>query len=192
LLSDTVGFIRKLPTHLVASFRATLEELEGASLLLHVTDASHSQHAQQDAAVEGLLEKLGIASTPRLHVWNKIDLLEAREAQRRVQTASGRAPECGPIQSSSRDVWLSALSGEGLPALLRRIDEALNEDPLVEASFNLSPSASEQLALLHRFGTVLSTQFENDRLLVRARVSASLLDRLHASAIISQKVPAGG
>jgi GTP-binding protein HflX len=192
LLSDTVGFIRRLPTHLVASFRATLEELEGASLILHVTDASHPQHAQQDAAVEGLLERLGIASTPRLHVWNKIDLLEAREAQRRVETASGRASECSSIPSSSRDVWVSALSGEGLPALLRRIDEALNEGPLVEASFKLSPSASEQLALLHRFGTVLSTQFEGDRLLVRARVSASLLDWLHASAVTSEEVPAGG
>ena len=192
LLSDTVGFIRKLPAHLVASFRATLEELEGASLLLHVTDASHPQHAQQDAAVEVLLEKLGIASTPRLHVWNKIDLLEVREAQRRVETASGRAPEQSPIQSSSRDVWVSAQSGEGLPTLLRRVDEALNEDPVVEASFELSPSANEQLALLHRFGTVLSTEFEDNRLLVRARVSTSLLDRLHASAIFSQKIPAEG
>jgi GTP-binding protein HflX len=192
LLSDTVGFIRKLPAHLVASFRATLEELEGASLLLHVTDASHPQHEQQDAAVEVLLEKLGIASTPRLHVWNKIDLLEVREAQRRVETAPGRAPEQSPIQSSSRDVWVSAQSGEGLPTLLRRIDEALNEDPVVEASFELSPSASEQLALLHRFGTVLSTQFEHDHLLVRARVNTSLLDRLHASAILSQKIPAEG
>jgi GTP-binding protein HflX len=194
LLSDTVGFIRKLPAHLIASFRATLEELEGASLLLHVTDASHPQHAQQDAAVEVLLEELGIASTPRLHVWNKIDLLEVREAQRRVETASGRAPEQSPIQSSSRDVWVSAQSGEGLPTLLRRIDEALNEDqdPVVEASFKLSPSDSEQLALLHRFGTVLSTEFEDDRLLVRARVNTSLLDRLHASAILSQKIPAEG
>jgi GTP-binding protein HflX len=192
LLSDTVGFIRKLPAHLVASFRATLEELEGASLLLHVTDASHPQHAQQDAAVEVLLEKLGIASTPRLHVWNKIDLLEVREAQRRVETASGRAPEQSPIQSSSGDVWVSAQSGEGLQTLLRRVDEALNEDPVVEASFELSPSANEQLALLHRFGTVLSTQFEDDHLLVRARVNTSLLDRLHASAILSHKTPSEG
>ena len=192
LLSDTVGFIRKLPAHLVASFRATLEELEGASLLVHVTDASHPQHEQQDAAVEGLLETLGIASTPRVHVWNKLDLLQTREAQRRAGTASGKAPEHSSIPSSARDVWISARSGEGLQTLLRRIDEALKEDPLVEACFELSPSDSEHLALLHRFGTVLSTEFEDNHLLVRARVNASLVERLQATAVLSQKVPAGG
>ena len=79
-----------------------------------------------------------------------------------------------------------------MQTLLRRIDEALKEDPLVEACFELSPSDSEQLALLHRFGTVLSTEFEDNRLLVRARVNASLVERLQATAILSQKVPAGG
>ncbi len=79
LLSDTVGFIRKLPPHLVAAFRATLEELEGARLLLHVTDASDPEHDAQDAAVEALLDDLGVASTPRLHVWNKVDRLASGE-----------------------------------------------------------------------------------------------------------------
>jgi GTP-binding protein HflX len=192
LLSDTVGFIRKLPAHLVTSFRATLEELEGSSLLLHVTDASHPQHEQQDAAVEGLLETLGIASTPRIHVWNKIDLLQAREAKRRAGIPSDGSAENGSLQPSPGDVWVSARSGDGLQSLLRRVDEALNEDPLVEASFELSPSDSGQLALLHRFGTVLSTVFEDNRLLVRARVNTSLLGRLQAIALPSQKVSAGG
>ena len=92
LLSDTVGFIRKLPPHLVAAFRATLEELEEARLLLHVTDASDPQRDAQDAAVEALLEDLGVASTPRLHVWNKVDLLAPGGA---AQTRSGRPQRRG-------------------------------------------------------------------------------------------------
>jgi GTP-binding protein HflX len=163
LLSDTVGFIRKLSPHLVAAFRATLEELEGADLLLHVTDASHPQHEQQDTAVEGLLETLEIASAPRLHVWNKIDLLDATQRKRL---------EVGPT-----DVLVSARTGEGLETLLRRIDEALMADPVVEVDFELPASDGERLALLHRLGTVVSTSFENSRVLVRVRLKASLCKR---------------
>ncbi|HKS94715.1 MAG TPA: GTPase HflX, partial [Terriglobia bacterium] len=122
LLSDTVGFIRKLPPHLVAAFRATLEELEGASLLVHVTDASHAQHQQQDAAVEALLETLGLGPTPRLHVWNKIDLLDAAQVK--------------GLASGPREVAVSAHRGDGLDELLRHIDAALCDDPLVEAQFD--------------------------------------------------------
>jgi 50S ribosomal subunit-associated GTPase HflX len=90
-------------------------------------------------------------------------------------------------------VWVSARSGEGGETLLRRIDEALEEDPIVEAHFEFSPSDSEQLALLHRSGTVLSTHFEDDRVLVHARVAASLRQRLHASlAPPPPKASAGG
>lgn len=164
LLSDTVGFIRKLPAHLIAAFRATLEELEDASLLLHVTDASHPQREHQDAAVESLLETLGIASTPRLHIWNKIDLLDAT-ARKRLASATG-------------DIAVSARTGEGLGELLRRIDQSLKEDPLVEANFDLSASDGGLLALLHRSGTVLSTEIENGRVRIRARIPESLRDRL--------------
>ena len=177
LLSDTVGFIRKLPAHLVAAFRATLEELGGASLLLHVTDASHPDHGQQDAAVEGMLEALGLGSTPRLHVWNKIDLLEAAEVRRHA---------AGP-----RDILVSARTGEGLEELRRRIDEALGEDPLVEAQFEFAPDDGERLALLHRFGTVLWIQMDGDRLLVRARVKKSLRERLQKDHLVGKQVSTG-
>jgi len=166
LLSDTVGFIRKLPPHLVAAFRATLEELQDASLLLHVTDASDPRHVPQDAAVEGLLETLEIACTLRLHVWNKVDLLDG---------ATRRHLETGP-----QDVAVSARTGEGLDVLLRRIDETLG-DPIVEADFELSPADGERLALLHRAGVVLSTLFEDDRIRVRARVRESLREQLQSS-----------
>lgn len=174
LLSDTVGFIRKLSPHLVAAFRATLEELEDADLLLHVTDASHPQNEQQDAAVESLLASLGLASTPRLHVWNKIDLLDA--------VARKRLPQ-GPMQ-----VAVSACTGEGLEMLLGRIDEILIRDSLVEANFELAASDTERLALLHRTGTVLSMSYEDNRVSVRVRLKASQRDRLStdlASAKIS-------
>jgi GTP-binding protein HflX len=164
LLSDTVGFIRKLPPHLVAAFRATLEELEGASLLLHVTDAADAQCESQDAAVEGLLEDLGVASTPRLHICNKVDLLEAGE-RRKLQVANG-------------SVCVSARTGEGLEDLLRRIDEVLAADPVVEADFELSLADGKHLALLHSAGTVVSTRYEEGRVVVRAKVPQSVRDRL--------------
>ena len=109
LLSDTVGFIRRLPPHLVASFRATLEELEDAALLLHVTDASHPDREGQDAAVESLLESLNLASSPRLKVWNKLDLLAPAERDHLPR---------GPAE-----IAVSALRGEGLDELRRRIAE---------------------------------------------------------------------
>ena len=177
LLSDTVGFIRKLPPHLVASFRATLEELEDASLLLHVTDASHVEREQQDAAVRSLLESLGLASTPRLHVWNKADLLDPAEARRLAAGAS--------------DVVVSALKGDGLDSLRRRIEEGLQEDPMVEAELELSSSDGEGLALLYRLGTVLSARFDEHRVLVRARLAASLRDRFRAHSLAFRETRAG-
>jgi GTP-binding protein HflX len=192
LLSDTVGFIRKLPTHLVAAFRATLEELEEASLILHVTDASQAEREEQDAAVEVLLETLGVASTPRLHVWNKLDLLEGPERERLNELVAGRAGKPGSLGQSSREVTASALTGEGLEILRRRIDEALVEDPVVEAQFELSASDGEGLALLHRYGTVLATRQEDSRMLVRARVATSLRNRLHGAAPSSLGTPRKG
>lgn len=161
LLSDTVGFIRHLPPHLVAAFRATLEELEAASLLLHVTDASHHESDEQDAAVESQLESLGLGSKPRLHVWNKIDLLDAASPLRRL--------------TSAQEVGVSARTGEGTDRLLERIDARLGDDPVVEADFVLSTADGKGLALLHRCGKVLETRFEADqRVRVRARLRASL------------------
>lgn len=167
LLSDTVGFIRKLPPHLVAAFRATLEELEEARLLLHVTDASDPQRAAQDAAVEALLDDLGVAATPRLHVWNKVDLLAPGERRK--------------LEVEQRSVTVSALTGDGLENLRQRIADEPAADPVVEADFELSPSDGKQLALLHQSGTVVSTRYEADRVLVRAKVPESVREKLKPS-----------
>jgi GTP-binding protein HflX len=164
LLSDTVGFIRKLPPHVVAAFQATLEELEDASLLLQVMDASHSQRHQHEATVERLLETMGLGGTPRLLVWNKIDLLD--------DAARGRLPT-GPSH-----VAASAVTGEGFNALLEAIDRALEEDPIVESVFEFSAGDGERLALLHRAGNVLSTRYKDNRVTVRARLARSLRQRL--------------
>ena len=168
LLSDTVGFIRKLPPHLVAAFRATLEELEDARLLLHVTDASDSQRDLQDAAVETLLEDLGIASTPRLHVWNKVDLLS--EADRRK------------FEGSEERICVSARTGEGLEDLRKRIISNLSVNAVVEADFELSSADGKQLAMLHQTGPVVSTHYEAGRVFVRARVPESVVEMLKAAA----------
>ncbi|MCL5669782.1 MAG: GTPase HflX [Acidobacteria bacterium] len=164
LLSDTVGFIRKLPPHLVAAFRATLEELESSSLLVQVTDASDPQHRQQETAVEHLLETLGIVETPRLLVWNKIDLLDDALRARLLR---------GP-----RVAEVSAATGEGFQVLLQKIDEMLDADPIVEAEFEFSAGDGERLAFLHRAGNVLSTRYEDNRVTVRAQLAKSLRERL--------------
>ncbi|PYV19467.1 MAG: GTPase HflX [Acidobacteria bacterium] len=176
LLSDTVGFIRKLPAHLVSAFQATLEELEAADLLLQVTDAADPRHSRQDAAVESLLESLGLAARPRLKVWNKVDLLDCQGMMR---------PALGP-----GEVAVSALSGEGMESLSRRIDEALVADPVVEADFDLSLDDGKRLALLYRQGTVVSTRVEENRLRVHARVAESLRDRFRDALVsVPEKEP---
>ena len=166
LLSDTVGFIRNLPPHVVAAFRATLEELEDASLLLQVMDASHSQRHQHEATVERLLETMGLAGMPRLVVWNKIDLVD--------ETMRARLPE------GSNQVKVSAVTGEGFVALHEAIDRALEEDPIVETEFEFSAGDGERLALLHRAGNVLSTRYKDNRVRVRARLAKSLWQRLES------------
>ncbi len=173
LISDTVGFIRKLPPNLMVAFRATLEELAEADLLLHVTDLAHPLHEQQDAAVENLLEELDLTSVARIRVGNKVDLLEASE---RRKFEAGGAAKNGELA----DVAVSALTGEGLDALGERIDQMLPVEAVFEENFELPLGAGQALALLHRYGKVLSTRVVDGHLVVRARVSEPLRARLKA------------
>ena len=122
LLTDTVGFIQKLPTAVVAAFRATLEEVQESTLVLHVLDIAHPNAAQMSAVVEGILKDLGIADKPRLVALNKADLLDenvdAETLSRALQLADG---ELG-------GVFTSAETGTGLGTLLREIDDALSAE----------------------------------------------------------------
>ncbi len=149
VLSDTVGFIRNLPHTLVNAFRATLEEVEKAELLLHVRDAADPLSEEHKSEVEKVLGELDVLRKPRIEVLNKLDLLPERE--RAELLAAGLAGGA---------VAVSALAGTGVERLLAAMDEALVADPLEEAELWVPQSAGEALAALESGGTVLERRFE--------------------------------
>ena len=158
VLSDTVGFVRKLPHDLVAAFRATLEEVTQADLLLHVVDISSQHWREQTAAVEEVLNELEVQSTPRIEVCNKIDLLP---------------PGTGTTMSRvNRSVAVSARSGAGLDGLMLRIEEEL-ESFSIEAEFRFPYDQAGILSRLHEQGRVISENYEDDGIRVAAEVPRS-------------------
>ena len=167
LLSDTVGFIRNLPHTLVTSFRATLEEVAQAEVLLHVRDAASTYGEEQKAQVEKVLGELESLDKPRIEVLNKIDLLGERERDGLL----GRA-------ASSGEVAVSARTGEGTDALLAAIDRALYSDPVIEAELRVPQQEGGALAAIEAGMIVHSREYEGN--LVRLSVSgpASLIGRL--------------
>jgi GTP-binding protein HflX len=173
LLSDTVGFIRNLPHTLVTSFRATLEEVAQAEVLLHIRDAASTYGEEQKSQVEKVLGELDSLAKPRIDVLNKIDLLDEHERQglQGRQTLQGR-------QEPVREVSVSARTGEGTEALLKAIDAALHSDPLIEAELRVPQHEGAVLAAIDGGMTVHSREYEGN--LVRLRVSgpASLMGRL--------------
>lgn len=177
LLSDTVGFIRKLPVTLVKAFRATLEEVTEASLILHVVDLASEQAAAQMAQVEKVLADIGAGSTPRLLVFNKADLLQTAgvDVQAQIRRLLGEAPA-----PSDRAVAVSALAGTGLDRLLAAIDEILESDPLVRATFRFPAAEAARANLLHQLGRVYAARFDGDGYEVEALVPQSLKLRLAA------------
>ena len=134
LLSDTVGFIRSLPHTLVSAFRATLEEVQRAALILHVSDASSPLTAEQDAQVERVLKELEVEKKPRLRVMNKIDLLPLE--QRDV------------LRASTDTVYISAAKNIGMNGLLDKIDEMLVEDPISRVRLRIPQEQGKVLSLL--------------------------------------------
>jgi GTP-binding protein HflX len=168
LLSDTVGFIRNLPHTLVTSFRATLEEVAQAEVLLHIRDAASTYGKEQKAQVERVLGELESLGKPRIEVLNKIDLLEAHERDGLLERNSG----------SGGEVAVSARTGEGMDALLRTIDRALHSDPLIEAELRVPQHDGAVLAAIEAGMVVHSREYEGN--VVRLTVSgpASLMGRL--------------
>src|SRR5262249_55962136 len=157
LLSDTVGFIRDLPAGLLKAFRATLEEVQEARLILHVTDISNPRHAEQDAEVVKVLADLGVETQPRLHVFNKIDRLAPAEASQLVGQ-----------NGANENVFVSALEGTGLEELLERTDQALQVDPLVRLEFRVPLSDGRTLALVHGLGRVLRSEVSDTQTVIEA------------------------
>ena len=156
ILSDTVGFISDLPTMLVAAFRATLEEVIEADVILHVRDMSHEDAAAQSRDVEKVLGELGIASEdPRLvEVWNKVDRLDAEERARLLNMAE-RQPE------DRRPVLLSALSGEGTDALITAIETHLSRERQT-LLLAVDPADGAGLSWLYRHSEVLARDMRED------------------------------
>jgi GTP-binding protein HflX len=170
LLSDTVGFIRNLPHTLVTSFRATLEEVEQAELLLHVCDASSSYGEEQKTQVERVLGELDALAKPRIEVLNKVDLLdeETRKALAHRLDAAPSAPR----------VALSARTGEGVEALFAAIDEALRSDPVVDADLRVPQHEGAVLAAIEAGTVVHSRSYEGNLVHLAVSGPASLLGRL--------------
>jgi GTP-binding protein HflX len=167
LLSDTVGFIRNLPHTLVTSFRATLEEVAQAEVLLHVRDAASTYGEEQKAQVEKVLGELDCLGKPRIEVLNKIDLL-------------GEHERLGLLERSetSGEVAVSARTGENMEALLVAIDRSLRSDPLIDAELRVPQQEGAVLAAIEAGMIVHSREYEGN--LVRLAVSgpASLVGRL--------------
>jgi GTP-binding protein HflX len=175
LLSDTVGFIRNLPHTLVTSFRATLEEVVQAEVLLHVRDAASTYGAEQRAQVEKVLSELEVLDKPRIEVLNKIDLLADHERQ-------------GVTARS--EVAVSALTGEGIGELLKAIDQALQSDPVIEAELEVPQHDGAALAAIEAGTIVRKREYEGN--LVRLSVSgpASLVGRLRKYRLRNESEPA--
>ena len=168
LLTDTVGFIRKLPHHLVASFRATLEEVGEADVLLHVLDASHPGWEEQRQVVDEVLADLGVQEKPVVHVFNKTDMLPAAELQGLQQRMHTLLPDA---------VFVSAIKPGGLdPLRAELLTRAQAQRPVQE--FRIPVSDGRTLAELHREGDVIEQRAEETELVVRARVSPALAGKL--------------
>ncbi|MGA8867688.1 MAG: GTPase HflX, partial [Candidatus Sulfotelmatobacter sp.] len=147
LLSDTVGFIRSLPHTLVSAFRATLEEVQRASLILHVSDASSRLSAEQDAQVEIVLKELEAEKKPRLRVMNKVDLLDEEVAE--------------GLRNDAKTVYVSAAEGTGLDKLLERIDAMIEEDPISRVHLRVPQKEGKTLAMLEAKARIYSRAYKD-------------------------------
>jgi GTP-binding protein HflX len=147
LLSDTVGFIRNLPHTLVSAFRATLEEVQRASLVLQVSDASSPLSEEQDAQVDKVLRELEADGKPRLRVMNKIDLLPPKQRESLLDDASR--------------VHVSAAKGTGMTTLLDRIDDMLSEDPISRVHLRVPQKEGKMLSLLEARSRIYSRKYSD-------------------------------
>ncbi|KAL5713341.1 hypothetical protein ACHQM5_015426 [Ranunculus cassubicifolius] len=165
LLTDTVGFIQKLPTTLVAAFRATLEEISESSLLVHVVDISHPLAQQQIDAVDKVLSELDVASVPRLMVWNKIDRASDLD---RIKMEAGEREDV---------ICVSALTGDGLQDFCDAVQSRL-KDSMVWVEALVPFNKGELLSNIHQVGVVEATEYMENGTLIRAHVPLSLARQL--------------
>lgn len=172
LLSDTVGFIRNLPTTLVSAFRATLEEVQRATLLLHVADATSPVALEQQQQVEDVLGELGVQEKPQIHVMNKIDLLP--ESKRHALADTGNV------------VHVSAVKGIGLDALLVAIDDAIKEDAVQLVKLRVPQADGKALALLESKARIVKRQYRGDNVHLEVQAPESVVRKLKSYVVIKK------
>ena len=166
LLSDTVGFIRNLPHTLVSAFRATLEEVQRASLVLQVSDASSPLSEEQDAQVDKVLRELEADGKPRLRVMNKIDLLPPKQRESLLDDASR--------------VHVSAAKGTGMTTLLDRIDEMLSEDPISRVHLRVPQKEGKLLSLLEARSRIYSRAYKDGLVEMEVEAPESVVRKVRA------------
>ena len=167
ILSDTVGFVSDLPTQLVAAFRATLEEVASADLLIHVRDVAHPDTQAQADDVEAVLTELGVAAeTPRIEAWNKLDLLDGEVRDQLTSDAQRRHDV----------VAISALDGEGIDALVRTVADRLTAGHR-RYSVTLDPADGAAAAWLHAHGEVLDQWVEDNSVHYEVRIAPADWER---------------
>ena len=169
LLTDTVGFIQKLPHHLIAAFRATLEEVIQADVLLHIIDISHPQHKEQSHAVYQVLHELKVDTTNLITVYNKVDKLENHAA-------------LDQLLRSDHSIAISALSGLGIDKLLELVQNFLKEQT-VEMPLLIPYSDSNIIAKLYDVATVLSTEYREDGIYTLISLPPDEMNRFSTYAI---------
>jgi len=164
LLSDTVGFIRNLPHTLVSAFRATLEEVQRASLILQVSDASSPLSAEQDAQVDRVLKELEVEGKPRLRAMNKIDLLPPKQRD--------------SLRDDANTVNVSAAKGVGLSTLLDRIDQMLSEDAVRRIHLRVPQKEGKMLALLEARARIYSRKYKDGLVVMEAEAPESVVRKV--------------
>lgn len=174
LFTDTVGFIQKLPTQLVAAFHATLEEISEADLLVHVMDLTHPQMWRQARAVEETLETLRAARKPMISALNKIDLLRSADP---IPSAASQLPN---------PVAISALTGEGLPRLLKQVEEML-EAQMAEIDVLIPYDRGELVDLFHRRGLIRSGEHTEEGTHIAGLVPRKLVGRFQGMERAAQR-----
>jgi GTP-binding protein HflX len=170
LLSDTVGFIRNLPHTLVTSFRATLEEVEQAEVLVHVRDAASTYGDEQKAQVEKVLGELNALSKPRIEVRNKIDLLSPEERDGIASRRESSSP-------AHPEVMVSAATGEGIDLVMTAIDDALYSDPVIEAELDVPQREGAALAAIEAGMVIHNRSYDGNLVHLTVAGPASLMGR---------------
>jgi GTP-binding protein HflX len=174
ILSDTVGFVSDLPTQLVAAFRATLEEVTAADVIVHVRDIAHPDTDAQVEDVRRVLAEIGIADghgAPMIEAWNKIDMLDAESADA-LHAEAARKEDVVP---------LSALTGEGVEDLCREVADRLRKGSRVR-TLMLDPADGAAIAWLHRHGEVIGQEMEAERVAMDVRLTDAAWARFQSRA----------